>query len=685
MKKVYSLIIFLLLIFIPFKINAQEGISNYYIDMTVNNNGSVTIKELIVLNGDFNGFERIINYKNNRLSSFDGSLTSFNGSDIYNADSIKLISIKDIDVDNVSFDSIYDSGTEFNEVYSAEKGDYGKYIRTVRTNGETYQIYNPDDGSKRGFYIEYILGNVGVVHNDIGEIGLNLFDELTEYVDILEMHIHIPGNKTLLRGWAHGPLTGNIELSGTDLIKVTASKVEPNNPIDVRFAFDKSVISGSKKLTNVDALDKIIEVETERANKANAERQAVREQLEEDAKSAVMVARSDPTRRNYEFALTSVNYLPTSELKTSLYIELEDVLKLVEKNEAKMGRIIIIIFAGWIIGLAFLIYYMYKKYDKEYESEFTGDYYRDFPASYGPEVLGYLLNRKITPNELSASILNLVNKKVIKVEKNLDSKKEDYTFINNSENLLDNLTLAEQKALTLLFDGESTTTLKLFKKRAKTNYENFILDYNDWKLEATNVSKNENFYETSSQKGIGILYSVLGIGLVFGLYKNYLSLLIYTVVFILSIGSLIYFISITKRTKKGNEDYRKWIGLRNFLRDFSTMDQKSLPEIALWEKYLVYAIPLGCAKKLSKDMQIKVQELGYDPNSVDMFDVAYMMHLNRVLNTSVVSTVSAAYAEQSREKMSDIASSSSSSGGGFGGGFSSGGGSFGGGGGGGRF
>ena len=72
-----------------------------------------------------------------------------------------------------------------------------------------------------------------------------------------------------------------------------------------------------------------------------------------------------------------------------------------------------------------------KKYDKEYKSEFNGDYYRDFPANYGPEVLGYLINKKITPNELSASILNLINKKVINVEK-IDGKKEDYLFIKNN-------------------------------------------------------------------------------------------------------------------------------------------------------------------------------------------------------------------------------------------------------------
>ena len=103
----------------------------------------------------------------------------------------------------------------------------------------------------------------------------------------------------------------------------------------------------------------------------------------------------------------------------------------------------------------------------------------------------------------------------------------------------------------------------------------------------------------------------------------------------------------------------------------------------------MYALPLGCAKKLAKDMEIRIKDI--DPNAISddyMFDIGYMKRmiiLNNTINQSVISSVSAAYAEKSRQEMSDISSSSSSSGGGFGGGFSSGGGFGGGGGGGGRF
>ncbi|MBE6138255.1 MAG: DUF2207 domain-containing protein [Firmicutes bacterium] len=687
MKKIYIIItLVLLMMFIPVKISAyEEGISKYYIDMTILDNGDLHVKELIILNGDFNGFQRIINYSNNRLQKFDGSLNSFRGSDIYNGTGIELISIKNIKADsNSDFNVLYNSGDIFEEVSSASKGDYGVFVRDINANGEEYLIYNPDKGSEKGFYLEYTLENVGVVHNDVSEVAVNLFDELTEYVDILEMKIHVPNNENLLRGWAHGPLTGEITLVNNNLIEVRATKIEPNNPIDVRFAFDKAVLNNSTKFSNVEALDKIVEVETELANIANSEREQYKKYLEAEAKSLVAYAKENPTRENYEAALTSVNYLSNGIVKTDLEDQLKDILLIVETKEKYVKILFVSILAVWSLGLILIIRHVYKRYDKEYEAQFKGDYYREIPANYGPEVLGYLLNKKVGSNELSASLMNLVYKKVVIAEKVPNVKKEDYIFKRQESSI--KITAPEQKALQLLFNDRTEVKLSVFKKEAKTLYTSFLDTYNDWVLQATALSEAEEFYEENNKKYVWILYSVLGFILTFMLYRNYINMFIYIIMFCLSLGSLIYFASITKRSKKGNEDYAKWKGLQRFLNDFSTMDTKSLPEIVLWEKYLVYSITLGCAKKLAKDMQIKVQEMNvYDSTMLDMYDIGYMLNLNRVINSTIISSVQAAQAELTREKMSEISSSSSSSGGGFGGGFSSGGGSFGGGGGGGRF
>lgn len=693
MKKLYILLICFFALLIPYQVNAyQEGITSFYIDATVLEDGNMHMKELIILNGSFNGFDRIINYRNPYLKQFNGqSLDSFYGSDIYNGTGIELLAIKDIAVTESSgFNAIHQDGYIFKEVTSASLGDYGKYVLTNNYNGVKYRIYNPSKGKVRGFYIEYIIQNSAVLHQDVGEAYLNLFDSLTEYVGYLEMQIHIPNNKNLLRGWAHGPLTGEISLESNELIKVIASDISPNNPIDVRFVFDKDVIKGQNKTTSVIALEKIIAVETERANQANAEREAIKLELEREAISAVSKAESNPTRDNYENALISINYLSEGTLKTELLSRLQLVLEKVEAEESKLRKFFTTISIAWILGLLVLGKIFYHKYDKEYKAEFKGTYYRDFPAEYGPEILAYLLKLDVGSEELSSSLMNLIYKKAILFEEQTVGKRNKKTYLLTPNIEGKKLTLQERELIAFLLNDKATT-LDEIQKKAKRNYERFISGYQIWKEQALDAAKKEQFYEShKSKKVLCTIYALFGFGIIFwnkvNPYHSYnwLNVLIIS----LSIIGTVYFLGCTKKTQKGTDHYHKWMGLKKFLKDFSNMDKRELPEVALWERYLVYAMPLGCAKKLAKDMEIRIKEIDQNMLSEYMFDINYMgrmIAINHIINQSISSSVSAAYSAQTRQQLSDISSSSSSSGGGFGGGFSSGGGSGGGGGGGGRF
>ena len=58
------------------------------------------------------------------------------------------------------------------------------------------------------------------------------------------------------------------------------------------------------------------------------------------------------------------------------------------------------------------------------KTAFTMEYFRDFLGSYGPEVLEYLIDKNITEKSLSATILNLIYKKVLKVEV-INKKRKD--------------------------------------------------------------------------------------------------------------------------------------------------------------------------------------------------------------------------------------------------------------------
>lgn len=693
MRKIFLYFAFLILLLLPIKVDAlREGITNYYIEATVLENGDLRVKELFVLNGEFNGFERIVNFANTYAPKFDGSTDSFRGSDIYNASNIQLISIKNIKVDNnIDFNYLYHDGDEFKQVSSANAGDYGKYTVTKRSNEEVYEIFNPSKGKERGFYVEYILKNIAISHSDVAEIGWNLFsNELSEYVNNLEMIINIPNNKNELRVWGHGPLNGYTELIGKNKIKYVINDLNSYTPIDVRFVFDKDVVKTSKE-TNITALDKILEVEGKRAEEENETRK----------EAAISRGKSTGYNKGYKDGYDGNKYDDTplyvdyvtkeyqDEYKTA-YIEAyrlgydegqQNALK-----DEKTARIFNVTNILWLFLLAYIIINVYNKYDKEYSSTFKTKYFRDFPKPYGPEIVGYLFRKRVDNSDLSASLLNLIAKKVITFE---EGKKDDYALKYNKEKTLtETLTPAEKKLIDWFFEeigNNGMVTMKDIKKEAKNNYEDFLSSFNSWKGLVEEEAINEDFFEQHTKvKVLGVLSCIIGIVLAIISFSFPVVVGISIIVTIAAVISMIYFIGITKRTKKGNEDYLRWKGLKRFLKDFGKFENRDLPQIHLWEKYLVYAVVFGCAKKLANTMKIKFAEMnnaGYTLMDA-MFDIHYINTITNFsdsLNKSVTGAVSTALSTKA------ISESRSSSSGGFGGGFSGGGGSFGGGGGGGRF
>lgn len=626
MKKIY-LIIISILIFIPFQVKAY-GISNYYIDATVLDNGDISVKELFVLNGSYNGFERIIDFKNPYAIKFENKLSSFNGSDIYNGDSITLVKIAAIDVDDdINYNTLFASTDDFSEVNSAFNGEYGVFTRSITTYGEKYRIYNPY--SNKGFYTEYIIHNMAVVHNDIAEVGFNIFsDDLNESIENLEMYIHIPGNTTELRAWGHGPLFGETSNIDKETILLTINLLDANTAVDVRFVFDKSVVKNSSKFSNVDGLESILSVETTKAEEANLIRDEAIKQI------------------------NSIN-------KTNKILNLLEIV--------------------WLFLIVFVLYKIYKKYDKEYKSDFSGEYYRDFPSDLEPEIVGYLLNMKIGNNEVSASILNLINKKVISFE---EIDKKDYKFMYDSSKL-DLITSSEKDLINWIFNGETEITLSKLKNLSKKNYSTFLSGYTKWKKNAISLAKEHHFYEeTNGKKLFPLLLCLIGSCFKFIRPETENFYFIDYLCLIVSIISIIYLASISKRTKEANEEYAKWKALKKFLIDFGRFGEKELPEIQLWEKYLVYAVVFGCADKLAKTMDLKLKELSQNQNLENLyFDYSRIFAITRISNivsSSINNSINSA--NQARNAKSTRSSSR-----GHGGGFSGGGGSFGGGGGGGRF
>lgn len=634
MKKIFlSVVLFLL--FPSFVFASSVEVTDYLVDATILNNGDLEVKELILAKGSFNWYERDLLYQNTKLA--EGS--SFSNNNIYNASDITDIEIKAGRVSKIDFDSFNADFDDFKLVSNAYNGDKGKYTETKLSGGYRYRIYYATESSKTAFYIKYTVKNVVVLHNDVAELYWTFVpDGFEETLRNVKVKVHLPGNDNSknFKIWAHGNLSGEIEKENNSTIYANINEVMSGETVDVRTTFDKSLITNTYnvKKSNVDALEDIIRVEEDRAEVANN----LRQQL----------------LRKYNI----VKY-------------------------SSIGLFIL------TIGLFVFVYF---KYGRSPKSGYYSKYNREFIDDYNVEVIDYLMNRNITPNAMSASIMNLIYKKNIKVLEldNGKSNKKDYEFIlenrdnlNESENILvDFLFLKVGKKETNENDKMTFTTKDLKKYASGTKTcTTFINSYTKWKNNVLKVGKEENFFIKPTKPVIfGVIVLILAI-IVFTLNLSWQVVNILSIIdFILGVFFFLYTILMYRKTPKGAEHYDKWKAFKNFLKDFGAFDLKELPEIVLWERYLVYATIFGLADKVQKSMNVRIKEL--DITGIDYYPSYFYINLGSTINTSVNNALSSAYSAQAANYSNSH--SSFSSGSGFGGGFSSGGG-FGGGGGGGRF
>lgn len=644
MKKIRFILFSLFIMLLPIFVYA-DGTTRYYIEVNVLDNGDAEVKELKLMDGEYNGYKTDIRYKSNGLTKFDGSKSSFEGSDIYNASALTDVKVYDVKFTTTDFSIINNKNREFVLVNSAEKGDYGVYTKTTNSEGIEILSYQPSV-YKRASLVTYTLKDLVVVHNDIAELAHDFIGtDYQENISNLIIRINLPSSSKELRIFSHGPLNGKNRIIDDKSVEITYETLDKENAVDGRVVFDKSIVPNATKKSNVDGLGKILEVEKERANYANKLREAARKR---------------------------------------------------EKMLQTLAIIMEILLGIWLIGLIVIVYKFYNKNDKEYRSEFNGKYFRDFPEEYTPSTVSYLMNKSINNLSFNAGILDLIRKKAITIEEVTIDKKglfknkqqKDYKLSRNMNFNLDTLSTSEKKLFNLLIGtvGNGDYVILGDMKEFSKDYNNakrLISGYDSWRYACESEAETEEFYEnTKKEKTNCILYSLIFIPITFLALLCGSNMGRVLLMDLFGILAIIYFSSATKRTKKGNEQYHKWKGLKNFLADFGRLDEKDLPEIKLWERYLVYATMFGLAAKVQNAMKMNLERMNYSDN----IDFTYLYFDNYYFSNSMTNAVNSSLSS-ARGTISthELASSSDSSSGGYGGGSSFGGGGFGGGSGGGRF
>ena len=128
------------------------------------------------------------------------------------------------------------------------------------------------------------------------------------------------------------------------------------------------------------------------------------------------------------------------------------------------------------------------------------------------------------------------------------------------------------------------------------------------------------------------------------------------------------------------EERCKVVEFKNFLEDFTLVQERSAPEVGLWKKYMIMASALGIADKVAKNFEKlfpKVME-EYARQS-NMLDTSTTYYILNSLNSSSASMMTTAMNRQAQREAARAAAQRRSSGGGGSISFGGGGGGFGGG------
>ena len=522
--------------------------------------------------------------------------------------------------------------------------DKGHYFGGINNNNE-YEIawgVSIDTTTRKQYLIRYTVKDVIKKYNDCAELYWQFVGSDFEVsADSITGIIKLPNkvsNKDELKVWGHTEyLNGEIYVTDLDTVEFKVNKYKSGNFVEIRIAMPTYVMSKLENTSNINKIDSIIEQETKWANEANARRD----------------------RRNKNFKLL---ILATILVNTSIGIMFS---KKIKKNKQFLEK------------------------NPNILPEQQLEYYRELPdKEETPLEAVFILKtgykQSCLPNVFSATILNFALKGYVRIEQEGKTIKILLNKIKTDE-----LTRDEKKVLEILRAASNNNELTMAElEKYIKNYPSKLMNLNSTfeKVSKTQASEKGKFDTNRFNKQI--VYAEKNVGYIFLLiiiitasiftigyaYKNVQSMLITCTIIslaffiVVTIINLILNIKITTSfngfTQKGINEQEQWKAFKKYMEDFSYLNEKEVPELVLWEKYLVFATAFGIADKVLKQLKVKYPELN-DPDTIHSMILFNSMYNSNGFNTKFINSINTS--------TSRMYSSTYSSGSGSGGGFSGGG------------
>ena len=499
----------------------------------------------------------------------------------------------------------------------------------VSVSDELYRIklYSKNQNNIRTFKFVYKLPEAIKVYEDVAQLNRKMVgQDWQQGISIVKVTIEIPVSKdydnSKILVFGHGPLTGEVDkVENTVVYKL--DDYYPGDFLEAHILMEPEIFSeyNKSKIVHKDMKQELLDMEAKLADEANAERdKAIRKQ------------------------------------------------EMINKVFEKPGLIFGVLSSIWGV-LMFYIHGIYRRRNRVKNS--VGKYLRELPDDSSPALVGSFMTDSISGNEILATIVDLIRRKILRLE--TSEEKSIITLVGNTEKLS-----AQERVIVDIYindfgDGKSLDlkSFGFFQKVPMSTARKF----EKWKtIIQSEMNRKDLVFEGFKGMGKNLFYkSLCGIILGIKFFGNILEKAMESKMFlIIIIMGVILLISLTKARyprKELAEAKDKWQAFKNFLSDYSQLEEAKITSVHLWEQYFVYAVALGVSEKVVKAYK-KALDMGVINDVQGVNSLAYSPIFNPMFSRSF-SNLNGMVSRTNSGASSAIASSRRSSSSGGGGGFSS--------------
>ena len=442
-------------------------------------------------------------------------------------------------------------------------GPRGTYF-VRETNDQVYVDWSFEATNEvREFEVSYVLYEAVLKHSDVAEFYYQFvgdqWDRGREHVRIV---LSLPFGAALdeVAAWGHGPLHGTVSIESPSQIVWEVENLPARTFVEGRVVFPNSLVPGGTRYSNENRLQAIFD---EELGKERSQRTAQ-----------------------------------------------------IFKNWDRYAAVIVFILA---LTLATHIWRGYGKPEPGYQDR----YYKRLPADYPPAELAILYRRATDGRDFTATLLDLARRGFLTIEEvmGLQGKRKQeessYKFTKKEVGAerLQALRPYEARVLKLLFEdmGAEEVTLEDFQKYAKKNAKSFASFWEEWGQEVKESAKKHSFFDDSAKKVLWFLIPALSL-FVLAVLAFVLGMNI-TGAFCLATGfvmAVVVAVAASRRSAQGHQEYTKWRAFHRYLLESSRVDTVRVGSLGIWEEFLPYAITLGAADQMLKQLAISFPNLEQD-------------------------------------------------------------------------